>query len=388
MTSIDVFTITIATALVVLVSGVLYLVETLLRKEGGAGRLWATAYLAGILSVLCYLVWSIEASAYIAVALGNGAFVATTGLLWLGCRAYNRRDVRGAGVGLAVGITVVVAAVLAEGVEGGAWAGAVAMFLGNAVFAALGAVETRRGALAAQWSGIGLTIVLSAETVWFVVRTGVFLVAGPDSELFRTWFDTPVASLLTMALTITAVVTTSVLRAGESSLRGHRETVNLHMALDGVLLPGSFRALASRLLRSALHNHETACVIALRMDDLSRIGTAFGPGEAEAVAAAWRTGVRRYAPSAAIVGEGDRRTVLAAFLTTSFADVRRTAAVIHQRTLDDMSELGLSVIPAIAVGVALSDQIGHDFDALVEAAREAARRSASSTDAAVILAEG
>ncbi len=283
---------------------------------------------------------------------------------------------------------MVVAAALSAGVEGGAWAGAVAMFLGNAAFAALGAVETRRGALAAQWSGIGLTIVLSAETAWFVVRTGVFLVAGPDSELFRAWFDTPVASLLTMALTITAVVTTSVLRAGESSLRGQRETVTLHMALDGVLLPGSFRELASRLVRSARYNDETICVIALRMDDLSRIGTAFGPGEAEGVAAAWRAGARRHAPSSAIVGEGDRRTVLAAFVTTSFADVRRIAAVLHQRTLDDMSDIGLSVIPAIAVGVALSDQVGHDFDALVEAAQDAARRSASSTDASVILAEG
>src|SRR3546814_7604335 len=94
MTAIDLFTLTLATALVIVVSGVFYLVETLLRKEGAAGRLWAIAFLSGILSVLCYLVWSVDASAFLAIAVGNGGFVATAGFLWLGCRAYNGRTLR------------------------------------------------------------------------------------------------------------------------------------------------------------------------------------------------------------------------------------------------------------------------------------------------------
>jgi GGDEF domain-containing protein len=388
MITIDPFTITLVTALVVVVSGIFYLVETLLRKEGAAGRLWAIAFLSGILSIMCYLVWAFDAGAFVAVALGNGAFVATAAFLWLGCRAYNGRDLRVSGAVVGIGVAVVVIVALLAGPDGGDWAGAVAMFLGNAVFAAIGAAETRRGALATHWSAIGLTVVLSIEAVWFTARTGVFLSAGSESELFQTWFGTIASSLLTITLTIATVVTTSVLRAGESNLRGQRDTVALHVGLDGILLRESFRSLTTTILDSARRNEETMCIIAVRLDDLDRIATAFGPGEAEAVAGAWRAGVRGHAPTAAIVGEGGRTTLLAAFLTTSFADVRRTASIIHRRILDDMAELGLSVLPVVSVGVALTDQVGYDFDALADAAEDAAKRSASSHDASVILAQG
>lgn len=388
MTAIDLFTLTLATAVVIVVSGVFYLVETLLRKDGVAGQLWAIAFLSGILSVLCYLVWSVDTSAFAAVSIGNGGFVATAAFLWLGCRAYNGRSLRWAAVAVAVVVATVLIAALIPGRDGGDWAGAVPLFLGNALFAALGGVETRRGALRKHWSAVGLTIVLFVETAWFGVRTVVFLIAGPESEVFRTWFGTAVASLLTITLTIATVVTTSVLRAGESNLRGQRDTFTLHVAMDGLLLPESFRLLASTILVNARRRHETMCIIAVGVEDLARIGTAFGPEEAEVMAAAWRRGVREHAPTAAIVGEADRTTVLATYLTTSFADVRRTASIIHRGVLDDLAALNLSVIPVVSVGVALSDRIGYDFDVLAAAAVDAARRSASSPDTSVILAGG
>lgn len=388
MNAIDLFTLTLTTALVIVVSGVFYLVETLLRKEGGAGRLWAITFLSGILSVLCYLAWAIDPTAFVAVAIGNGGFVATAGFLWLGCRAYNGRTVRWGGVVVGVAAAIVLVSALIPGPGGGDWAGAVPLFLGNMLFAALGGVETRRGALRTHWSAIGLTIVLFVETGWFAVRTVVFLVAGPDSEVFQTWFGTAVASLLTITLTIATVVTTSVLRAGESNLRGQRETFVLRVAMDGLLLPESFRLLASTILVNARRRHETMCIIAVRLDDLARIGTAFGPEEAESIATAWRLSVRAHAPTAAIVGEADRTTVLATYLTTSFADVRRTASIIHRGVLDDLAALSPSVVPVVSVGVALSDQIGYDFDVLAAAAVDAARRSSSSPDASVILAGG
>lgn len=386
--TLDLFTLTLATALVVIMSGLFYLIETLLRKEGAAGRLWAIAFLSGILSVMCYVVWAVEPSAFVAVACGNAAFVATAGFLWLGCRAYNGRSLRIAGAALAGGVAIVLVAALLPGPSGGDWAGAVPLFLGNALFATLGAIETRRGGIARQWSAIGLTVVLFVEGGWMLARAVVFLAAGPESRLFRVWFGTEAASLLTVGLTIATVVTTSVLRAGESNLRGQRDVVALYVGPDGVLLPDSFRTLTSTILSNAQANGDTLCIIAVRVEDLGRIATAFGPGEAEAVAGAWRVGVRRYAPTAAIVGEGDRTTVLAAFLTTSFADVRRTASIMHRRILDDLSQLGLSVVPVVSVGVALTDQMGYDFDALVRGAKDAAARSATSPDASVILAEG
>ncbi len=386
--NVDLFTITLVTALVIVVCAVLYLAETLMRKDGASGRLWAVAFLAGVLTVACYLVWSVDPRAFIAVALGNGGFVSTAGFIWLGARAFNGRRVGVAGAILAAIVVVVIAAALLAGPDGGDWAGAVPMFVGNAVLAALGAVETRRGQMAAQRNAVGLTAVLILEAVYFVARTIVFLAQGPDSALFQQWFDSRATSILTITLTIVAVVTTSVLRAGESQLRGQRETYAVHVALDGVLTPESFRSTTTTLLERAERNGETMCVVAMRLDDLDRVAVAFGPGEAEVLAEAWRTGVRRHAPSAALVGEGAEGALLSAFLTTSFSDVRRTASILHRRLLEDFGELGLSVMPVVGVGIALTDRSGYDYRTLVAAADDAARRSASSPDASVILADG
>src|SRR3546814_19314128 len=98
MTAIDLFTLTLATALVIVVSGVFYLVETLLRKEGAAGRLWAIAFLSGILSVLCYLVWSVDASALLALPVGTVGILAPAGFLGPGRGPDTGRSLRWAGV--------------------------------------------------------------------------------------------------------------------------------------------------------------------------------------------------------------------------------------------------------------------------------------------------
>jgi len=61
--------------------------------------------------------------------------------------------------------------------------------------------------------------------------------------------------------------------------------------------------------------------------------------------------------------------------------------LLHRQLLEDFGSLGLSAIPVVGVGIALTDRTGYDFDALVAAAADAARRSATSPDASVILAD-
>jgi GGDEF domain-containing protein len=383
----DMLSLHIMAALVVVVSGAMYLLETILRKDGAAGRLWAVAFLAGILTVVSYFVWAVDPTAFVAIALGNGGFVASAAFVWLGALAFNGRRLRVASLLAAGGVLAAMIAVLIEGPDGGDWAGGSTMFVAIAVFAGAAAVETRRGAMGRRWSAIGLTIVLAVEAAFFAARLVVLVTVGTDSEVFRVWLGSPSASFLTVALTIVTAIVTSVLRASESNLRGQRDTYALHVGLDGVMLPASFQSAVTTMLERADRAHETLCLVAIRVDDLSRIATAFGPGEAEALAATWRTGVRRYAPTASMVGEHGATSILVAFLTTSFADVRRTASIMHRRLLDDFSALGLSVVPVVGVGIALTDQIGHDFVALSAAAEDAARRSATSPDASVILAE-
>ncbi|MFG6476879.1 hypothetical protein ACFXP7_10900 [Microbacterium sp. P06] len=386
--TLDHFTLSLAAAVVIIVSGVVYLFETLMRRDGLSGRLWAVAFLAGILTVLSYLVWAADASAYLAVAIGNAGFVATAGFIWLGCRAFNGRPVRYAAAFTVLLVLVAGLAALFAGPEGGDWAGAVPLFVNTGVAALLGAVESRRGAIGRRWSSAGLTIVLGVEGSWFLARAAVFIFLGPESELFRTWFDTVVSSFLTITLTIITVVVTSVLRASESTVRGQRDVYTLSIGVDGVLLPASFTSAVSTMLQRAARVKETMCVVSIRIDDVSRIATAFGPAEAEQVAASWRAGVRRYAPTASMVGEGEPGSLLIAFVTASFSDVRRMASIMQRRLLDDFSALGISVVPVVGVGIALSDRLGYDFPALKNAADMAATRSMTSSDASVIVAEG
>jgi hypothetical protein len=386
--TLDQFTISLVTALVVVVAGSVYLLETMLRRDGAPGRLWAVAFLAGILTVLCYLVWAADPRAFIAVAIGNGGFAASAAFIWLGARAFNGRKLAASAIVVGAVILAVVISAAAAGPDGGDWAGSLPMFVAIGAFATLGAIETLRGSMGQRWSAIGLTVVLAVEAVFFAARIVVFIMLGPEHEVFVLWFGSANSSLLTITLTIVAVVVTSVLRASDSTLRGQRDTYALHIGVDGVIMPASFQSAVSTMLGRAHRAQETLCLVALRLDDLPRIATAFGPGEAETLATAWRGGVRRYAPTASMVGEGEANSLLVAFLTTSFADVRRTASIMHRRLLDDFAGLGLSVVPVVGVGIALTDQMGYDFRTLADAAQGAARRSAESPDASVILAEG
>jgi GGDEF domain-containing protein len=362
----------VAALLVILMSALMYVLDTLMLKDGPAGRYWSAAYLSGCLSALCYLVEMLIADSFVALAIGNGAFVAATGFIWLGCVAFNGRSLRvPLIVGAAAVLTVMVAAA-AEGPDAGPWAGGVPFFLGNALFAVLGAVETRRGVVRGRWSAVGLTVVLSIEALWFVVRTGVFVVLGPDSDLFRTAFDTRVASVLTIVLVVAAVVVTSSLRSSDSALRSNAVTRTLTVDRDGILLRESFRGALSILLSRARAAEEDPCVVCLRIDDLRRVAMAFGPGEAEAILRAFRAAARRHAPTMALVGETDTTGVTVAFVTTTGTDVRRTVRALRDRVVDDVAAAGTSVVPVVGAGVALAGDVGFDADRLIETADTAA----------------
>ncbi|SDO72384.1 GGDEF domain-containing protein, diguanylate cyclase (c-di-GMP synthetase) or its enzymatically inactive variants [Microbacterium sp. ru370.1] len=373
----DVLTLQAAAALVIVVSAVMYLLDTIMLKDGLPGRLWASAYLSGTFSAVCYLAWLLLPDVFVAVAVGNGAFVAATGFIWLGCVAFNGRAQRVPSIVLGVVVLLVVVSALAAGPAGGDWAGAVPFFLGNALFAVLGAIETRRGAIAKRWSAVGLTVILAVEALWFVSRTGVFLTSGPDSELFRTVFDTRISAVLTITLVIAAVTVTSVLRANESALRGSPDVRRLSVDANGVLFRESFEATLAIVCARAELAAEGVCVIGIRIDDLKRVAVAFGPEDAEEIARELRGAVRRHSPTMALVGEADTTGLAVAFTTGPTTDIGRVARVLHERVVSDLSRLGTAVVPVVGVGVAVTADHGHDSRALVLRADEAAARAAA-----------
>lgn len=383
----DLVTVSFATAVVVTVAGVVFLLETLLHAPSDTTRLWSVSFLSGILTTFCYLVWALgQPGAWVATAVGNTSFTLSAGFLWLGCRRFN-----GHGVHLPVTIVGAVslaagAAALLAGPDGGDWAGAAVMFAGIAVFSTLGAIESRRGVMGAQTVALTVTAVLVLTAVYYIARTAVFLVLGPESRVFLTWFGTVTTSFLTITLTITALAGFSVLRATESTLRGRGQAATLGVSADGLLDPSSFETVLQRGLERAEREKAGVAVVALRLDDLPEIATAFGTQEAATIVTTWRTAVADGSPLGAVVGEEGPYGVMVAMQLASLTEARSVATKLQQRVIRAMTDAEAAVIPVVGVGLATTDLVGYDAAALIDSSNDAARRSAAAADAAVVVA--
>ncbi|MEU1973296.1 hypothetical protein ABZ477_16710 [Microbacterium sp. NPDC019599] len=379
---------TLLTATVVVTCGVLFLLETLARRDTLAGRIWSMAFLAGILTVVCYLLWAIapDGRAWIAISFGNAALVATVGCLWLGASALNGHRLRWTVGAVLVLCLVTMAAALAEGPDGGDWAGGVAMFLSVAVVALGGAIETRRGRMGETILSLALTAVLGITAGYYLGRTVVFVVVGPDSTLFQTYFGGFTTAVLTVVLTIVAMMTGSILRGRDSARRRSEESEAVSAGGADVLAARAFDRATTAVISRAEANAELFALIVLRMDDLPQIGMAFGTAAQAEVAAQWRDGVRRYAPSMSIVGEGGPTTMLVALQPSTAGEARRIASRIHRRVIDVYTGSPETPTPVMGVGVAVSETFGYDGAALRRAAEDAAFVSAASPDASVVVA--
>ncbi len=367
----DVFTVSVMTAVVVLVAGTLFLLETFLRKDETVGRIWALSFLAGMLTSVAYMIWALDPSSIWPTALGNAAFVSSAGCMWVGCRRFNERGILIAACAVAAGAVATFAAALID-VARGDWAGAFVMFILIAAFAGLGAGESFSGEMRRNRNAIGLAVVLAAESLYYVARTIVFVTQGTESALFRTWFSTESTSLVTVVLTIVALLTTSILRAGLAGVRGVSVTSDLQRTDDGVLRADSFARLFGELVARAGVRGETVGVVSVRVDDLPQITTAFGRGEAESVATAWRQATRRAAPTQSFVGEDGNGGLAVALLPSSPSEARHVATSVRDAVFDGVREARLSVLPIVTVGTAISSRRGITTEDLIAVARATA----------------
>lgn len=385
MSGLDMFTTTIVTAVVVIAAALVFLLETVVRRDSGSGRYWAAGFVAAILVTVCYVAWAIDRDLWLGVAVGNAAFVAQMGLMWLGCRVFNGR------LGVAHRAAVALAALLALAAaivqrDLGDWAGAPVMFAGIGLFAALAAVETRRGALRRVFATWGLTLALGAAALFYAGRLGVFLVLGPDSAVFSEWFGTNATSFVIIALTIVVVVSTSVLRVASATsppapgapTSGRRRPA----LLTREILMAALDDIAGRSERAGA----PLAIVAIRLEGLGEIAAAFGPSTAELIESSWHDAVHRHLPIGSPAGAFDDVTV---GLALHPADADGAAAVgsdLRQGLIDELTALPDAVLPAIGVGFALAEDLGYDAEQLALAAQEAAARSAARSGMPVVRA--
>ena len=384
--TLDPDTVKFITALVVHVAGGVFVLETMLRKDDRAGRVWALGFIGGMIATEAYLVDAVTDAGWWSLAVGNGAWVAAIGLLWLGARVFNGREARRAAMLIAAAALLASVAVLLDRSDSDAWSGVWVMFAANAVFAALGAIESLRGAMGRTRTALGLAGVLALASLFQVVRLISAVTLGTSHPLFTEWVSSGIAGVATTCLVIVAVISASVLRAEQVRLRGTEDSSLMAIAPDGVLLVPSFvRVLGGRLMR-ANRRAELFAVLVIRIDALSRIATAFGVDEAEHVRQAARAAARRLSPTTAALGTDDHGTLMLAFQPTSPADARQLAARMHRAMLDQLATAGVPVVPPIGMGVSLTSITGYDRDTLLDAAQHAAKRAIASDDVTVMVA--
>ena len=351
--NLDVVTVMIMTGAVVTTVGVIFITDMLRRHSEGAGRLWALSFLAGMLTIVCYAAWGASPDAWWAVAIGNAAFVAIPGIVWLGARRYNGRGlvmpsiVAGAAAA-ATGLSVVFAVDRLD-----PWAGAVEMFLLAAVLAFCAAASARRAPLRHSPAASALSGVMIVAAVYYLARLVTFVVLGPGSPAFEIPFGTVAASMVTCILTvITASVLTTIL-AEQRTLAAVRKADALVLATDGVFDGRSFAVLLADAVRRVGVRRESAAVISVRMDDLDGIATAFGSMEADELRRIWRQSTRDTSPTEAVVGEDPSGGLLVLLAPASAIRARAVAVQIRRGVHDAVMAARMSVVPTVRVGVAV-----------------------------------
>lgn len=373
----------VALALVVGVSGAYFLLETLVLRDSGAGRLWAVGFLAGVLTTFCYMVWALSdgVAAWIAVAVGNTSFVAATGLLWLGARGFNKRTQWRWPVSLVVaGATLAAGTVLWEGVDGGAWAGWQAYMGGVVVFGVLSAIEARRGRLGTEPMSIALMAASGFQAAYFATRMGIFVVVGAGTPLFDEWFGSTTVSLVSIVLTVVTVLSATSLRrrfedADRSSEQGRTPSAPAH---DDDIVD---------VLARARGAGRTVALIALHVERIDLVGVAFGRNAATRVIDAMRSSARRRAPIWARVQDVGEDGVIVACEAESTAVARREAEAIRRLVLDDLVEGDPIIVPVLGVGLVMAPSEEALVDRAIERAMEAAILSAGAPDARVVVAD-
>lgn len=381
----DLATASLMTALVANVAGAFFIVDTLLRRDDSAGRLWAIAFLSGMATTIAYAFWAAGSGGAVAIAIGNALFANTTGCMWLGSRKFNDRRSGPSTTLVVVVDALVAAAVLVEGQDGGDWAGWLVMGVALVVFSALAAFETTRTPMGRISTARVLTAVFIAEGAFYLVRSIIFVGWGPESDLFLVWFGSLTANFVTVTLTIVAVAVLSVLRAGRADLRGYSWMTRVGVTSDGILQAPTIASALDDVVERAGWRDDLIALIAVRVEGIEQIRAAFGADVAGDVTHAWRQGVRRFAPSTALVGEDGERSLLVITRASTAADARRHAGTIYRGLFESFGRVSDAVIPAVGVGVALTETVGYDAAALLDAARRAAEAAATSIESSVLF---
>ncbi|MDR5701459.1 GGDEF domain-containing protein [Agromyces aerolatus] len=382
--NIDLYSIQLATSAVVIVAGVMFILDTFLRRPDLAGRVWSASFMAGILASFSYAIWIALPDGWWAVAAGNAALVLSGALLWTGARVYNgRRDLAWISI---VGAAAAAVAVLAEGPDGGAWAGGPLMFALVTGFAVMGAIESMRAPMRLNWTARGLTAMFVVVALFYAARFGVFVVSGPDSMVFQVFLGTEASAFVIIALVIVTVVSMVILQSERVPRLLEAVPGADALTVEGVLTPAMFRTVVEDWLERANFHDDQLVFASVCLDEREFIDTAFGRSAGNELVAEFTAGVRRYSTSNAAIGAAGPGELFIVAPFTHMEEARRNGVAIQSGLRDRPIEQASGLRISASIGLAGTDAYGYDFDTLIAAAADAAAAARERGGDAVVLA--
>ncbi len=350
----DSLSINFTMTLTVLTVAVLYLVDTFARQDRSAGRIWAFAFIALLISTLGYLASNVVASGLWAItALGDASFVLFFGALWLGARRFNGRQIT-----WQTGVTIAIAV-----------------------------VESVRERIARKETVVltlALTIVAVYNFASFIVHSVPALHALPWAQSV---FTPLTAAIITIPVAVTAVATTMVLRAGDRLGLGEERPVGeLRMDEEGLLTASSLERIAEHIAGRAASNNEQIAVLAMVVTDLPELGSALGSDAQHAFESAWRASWLRHAPTAGIPGAAGDNGLALILHPSTYGEASRVGNRLYGKVVEDLAKLEGAVLPVTGFGFAMSGTVPDDE--IIAIARDAAHKSASGESRGQIVSSG
>ncbi|MEO8907974.1 MAG: GGDEF domain-containing protein [Microbacteriaceae bacterium] len=363
--TLDVPTLFIASALVVTLTAILFVIDSLGRGEDAVGRLWSLAYVSATTTTFAYLLSSVYPVMWWGIPLGNGAAVLGFGAIWSGARRFNDRSML-LWVILAVSAGVALAS-LVQGPTGGYWAGADVMFWGMSAFGLLAGIECLRPRLLSFHSARFLSVLMLLSCVYYLGRVIFFYLVGPNSEVFTTYFGSAVTALV-LVMFVTGGAISMVNLRGED-LR--QSFTNKHSAdlLTDTASPDQFTDVVTPMLVAARESAWPIALVIADIDELASINAAFGRAYGDQVLVRFVEVLRAAAPFG---------TPLCRLVANRFAFLLSDATAAEAAALAERIRVYLLETPLVgdgagvrvtaSFGVAGSDAAGYDLRWLQDSA--------------------
>jgi diguanylate cyclase len=383
--TLDMTTLLVVSSLVIAVTSVLFIVEAWNRDGDEVDRLWSLAFAAALTTGLSYIASAAVPELWWANAVGNAGSVLTTSAMWNGIRVLSgRRSL----VQLSIGAAAVAAlAVVLVGPDGGAWAGGAVMLAGTALGALLGGVAILRSPARGIRAGVLLGTVLLSAGAFYAFRLVVFLAAGPEFALFRTYAGTEVSTLFVVLLITGAAFSMVVLRGTQA--RAQQDEARNFDPMTGARTGVSFVPRANALLRA---HHEASAPVALAAvtpEGIDEIAVAFGREHAGRALVVCGEAAQVLLPKRALMGRDaqDGRAFQVLLPGFTAAEAAEWATEVRKEIIDSPLEVpGSRLRLTVSVGITSARTHGYDLERLCDVSRKLSRGAIADGGNRVVVA--